>query len=40
MNTENVFPNLSAMFPSEMSYNIFVEMANEMELELLDMNLA
>lgn len=40
MNTDNMFAALSAMFPSEVSYMTFVEMANEMELELMDMNVA
>lgn len=40
MNNENVISSLSAMFPSEISYVTFLEMMNDMELELLDIRMS
>ena len=40
MNTDFTFSNLSSMFSSEDSFKAFMDMANEMELELMDVVLA
>ena len=40
MNTNITLSNLSSMFSSEDSYRTLVDMINEMDLELMDINLA
>lgn len=40
MNTNITISNLSSMFSSEESYRTFVDMVNEMDLELMDISLA
>ena len=40
MNTDITISNLSSMFSSEDSFKAFMDMANEMELELMDVVLA
>ena len=40
MNTEINLSNISAMFPSESSYMTFVDMINDMDLELMDITLS
>jgi hypothetical protein len=40
MNTEISLFSLSSMFSSEDSFRTFVDMANEMDLELMDVTLA
>ena len=40
MNTDITLSNLSSMFSSEDSFKAFMDMANEMELELMDVVLA
>ena len=39
MNTDINISAISAMFPSESSYMTFMDMVNDMELELTDINL-
>jgi hypothetical protein len=40
MNTNITLSNLSSMFSSEDSFRTFVDMVNEMDLELMDVVLA
>lgn len=40
MNTNINLSNLSSMFSSEDSFRTFVDMVNEMDLELMDISLA
>ena len=40
MNTENTLAFINSMISSETSYRTLVEMINEMDLELMDFNLA
>ena len=40
MNTNITLSNLSSMFSSEDSYRTLVDMIDEMDLELMDINLA
>ena len=40
MNTNITLSNLGTMFTSEDSYRTLVDMINEMDLELMDVNLA
>ncbi len=40
MNTENTLAFINSMISSEVSYRTLVEMINEMDLELMDVNLA
>ena len=40
MNTDITISNLSSMFSSEDSFRTFVDMVNEMDLELMDVPLA
>lgn len=40
MNTNITLSSISSMFTSEESYKTLVDMINEMDLELMDINLA
>jgi hypothetical protein len=40
MNTENSLSSLSSMFASDASYRTLVDMINDMDLELMDINMA
>ncbi len=40
MNTENTLSFISSMISSEASYNILVDMINDMDLELMDVCMA
>ena len=40
MNTNIILSNISSMFSSEESYKTLVDMINEMDLELMDINIA
>ena len=40
MNTNIALSNISSMFSSEESYKTLVDMINEMDLELMDINIA
>ncbi len=40
MNTENTLSFIGSMISSEASYNILVDMINEMDLELMDVCVA
>lgn len=40
MNTDLILNDISAMFPSETSYRTFVDMFNDMDLELTDISLS
>lgn len=40
MNTENTIAIMSSMFTSEASYRTLVEMIKDMDLEIMDINMA
>ncbi len=40
MNTDNTLSFISSMISSEASYNILVDMINDMDLELMDICMA